>query len=197
MAHGDLGEHAPFAPLLRLRVALDEVAALPVVERAAQLARAKRRLAALLAERRWLDRHGRGNPPYPRHRNGMLAMVVAPAYTIYVGSFAPRFRTAIHDHKTWGLVGTWQGQEVEQRFRIVERAADGRVRFAPTRGQVNDSGRVSVLIPGIDEIHQVGNVRRRPAYSVHVYGYGSARPPQHSTWYSRPDADGWSRVLDD
>src|SRR5262249_7279982 len=57
--------YQPFAPLVRLQEALDEVAALPNVVSARQLTRARRCLANLLRESRWLDRYCRGQPPLP------------------------------------------------------------------------------------------------------------------------------------
>lgn len=188
-------EHTPFAPLQRLEAALDAVAELPVVESARQLAAARRALATLLREKRWLDRYGRGQPPFLRQPSGLLALRTAPRYTILVGSFPPRTGSGIHDHKTWGLIGTWAGQEVEARYKITASADDGRVRFAETGGTVNAAGCVSLLIPDVDEIHLVGNVRPRPAYSVHIYGYGSEVPGGRGTKYRYPDGDGWSRPI--
>lgn len=185
------GDPPSFPPWERLVTALD---ALPArVTRGAQLARARRAFAAVLTEHRWLERHTCGAPPFPRHANGFLALRVAARYVVYAGEFPPRYRSLIHDHGAWGLIGTWRGEEVEERFAVAARGRGGRVRLRATGGTINAPGYVSVLVPRIDEIHRVGNVRGRPAFSLHIYGRGAGTRP--GRWYAPPGPDGWTQPI--
>src|SRR5262245_37001260 len=188
MTSHDFG-YQPFPPLQRLHRALEAVAALSKVDRRTQLEPARRALRGLLGERRWLDRYCRGQPPFVRCSNGFLALHIAPRYTICVGHFPPRFRTGIHDHKLWGLVGTWAGEEIEERYAIEAEGPGATVRLRPTRIAVKPPGSICLLVPGVDEIHSVANVRRAVAYSFHVYGFGRDLPAPVPTSFTEPDAD--------
>jgi predicted metal-dependent enzyme (double-stranded beta helix superfamily) len=76
-----------------------------------------------------------------------------------------------HDHRTWGLIGVMDNSITETRFRRQDdRSREGIAVLE--RGRVNQvkPGDVSLLIPDVDEIHQMDNLSDRPTAEIHVYG---------------------------
>lgn len=76
-----------------------------------------------------------------------------------------------HDHRTWGMIGVIGNGITETRFRRVD---DGESDEYATleRDRVNNvkPGDISLLIPDVDEIHQMDNYTDRPTVEIHVYG---------------------------
>ena len=79
--------------------------------------------------------------------------------------------TGPHDHRTWGMIGILDNAITETRFRRVDDLSkedyaqleqDRRAEFKP--------GEVTLLIPDVDEIHQMDNFTDRPTVEIHVYG---------------------------
>ena len=59
----------------------------------------------------------------------------------------------------------------ETRFRRVDdRERDGRAQLERDRSGVVKPGEISLLIPEVDEIHQMDNFTDRPTVEIHVYG---------------------------
>lgn len=85
--------------------------------------------------------------------------------------WGPGDHAPAHDHHTWGMIGVVQNTLTETRFRRLD---DGsRPGFAQIeRDRVGNykPGEVSLLIPDVDEIHQMDNVTDRPTLEIHVYG---------------------------
>ncbi len=77
-----------------------------------------------------------------------------------------------HDHRTWGMIGVIGNGITETRFRRVD---DGeRDDYAVLeRDRVNKvmPGDISLLVPDVDEIHQMDNHTDRPTVEIHVYGH--------------------------
>ena len=76
-----------------------------------------------------------------------------------------------HDHRTWGMIGVMDNALTETRFR----RHDDRTRpeyalLEKDREVLVKPGDVSLLIPDLDEIHQMDNFTDRPTVEVHVYG---------------------------
>jgi predicted metal-dependent enzyme (double-stranded beta helix superfamily) len=111
---------------------------------------------------------GKGPRPnhgsYVLHRspNGLLVTAVV---------WGPGDHTGPHDHHTWGMIGVMNNTLQETRFRRVD---DGsRADYAQIekdRVSFFKPGEVSLLIPGVDEIHQMDNPSDRPTVEIHVYG---------------------------
>ncbi len=76
-----------------------------------------------------------------------------------------------HDHRTWGLIGVMENSITETRFRRHDdRSRDGFAQLERDRVNEVRPGDVSLLIPGVDEIHQMDNFNDRPTAEIHVYG---------------------------
>ena len=76
-----------------------------------------------------------------------------------------------HDHRTWGLIGIMDNHLTETRFRRVDdRSKEGYAQLEQDRRAEFKPGEITLLIPDIDEIHQMDNFTDRPTVEIHVYG---------------------------
>ncbi len=76
-----------------------------------------------------------------------------------------------HDHRTWGMIGVMDNALTETRFRRVDdHDRDGWAQLERDRSAVVKPGEISLLIPEVDEIHQMDNFTDRPTVEIHVYG---------------------------
>lgn len=78
----------------------------------------------------------------------------------------------IHDHLTWGLVGVWQGQIEETRYRRIRRNVNGDEAYSLEElSKVRPAaGDISFVYPPDHDIHGVSNPFTESAITVHVYG---------------------------
>ena len=111
---------------------------------------------------------GKGRRPnhgsYLLHRGegGLLVTAVV---------WGPGDHAAPHDHHTWGMIGVTDNSLTETRFRRLDDRSDP-VYALLERDRVGEfrPGEVSLLVPDVDEIHQMDNHTDRPTVEVHVYG---------------------------
>ena len=83
----------------------------------------------------------------------------------------PGDHAAPHDHRTWGMIGVMDNALTETRFRRVDdREREDWARLERDRSAVVKPGEISLLIPEVDEIHQMDNFTDRPTVEIHVYG---------------------------
>ena len=76
-----------------------------------------------------------------------------------------------HDHCTWGMIGVVGNGITETRFRRMDDGErDDYAVLERDRVNVVKPGDVSLLIPDVDEIHQMDNHTDRPTVEIHVYG---------------------------
>ena len=76
-----------------------------------------------------------------------------------------------HDHRTWGMIGVMDNALTETRFRRVDnRQRDDWAQLERDRSGVAKPGEITLLIPEVDEIHQMDNFTDRPTVEIHVYG---------------------------
>lgn len=81
-------------------------------------------------------------------------------------------RAAPHDHRTWGMIGAIGNGLTETRFRRVDaRSKEGYALLEKDREANVKSGEVTLLIPEVDEIHEMNNFTDRPTVEIHVYGH--------------------------
>jgi len=85
--------------------------------------------------------------------------------------WGPGDHASPHDHRTWGMIGVMDNTLTETRFRRVDdRSKEGFAQLEQDRCSLVKPGEVSLLIPEVDEIHQMDNFTDRPTVEVHVYG---------------------------
>lgn len=85
--------------------------------------------------------------------------------------WGPGDHAAPHDHRTWGMIGVMDNALTETRFRRVDdRQREDCAQLERDRSAVVKPGEISLLIPEVDEIHQMDNFTDRPTVEIHVYG---------------------------
>ena len=101
------------------------------------------------------------------------------SYALYRGAglfvssvvWGPGDHVGPHDHKTWGMIGVAGNAIQETRFRRVDdRDREDYARLEKDRTTLVKPGDVSLLVPDIDEIHQMDNFSDRNTFEIHVYG---------------------------
>jgi predicted metal-dependent enzyme (double-stranded beta helix superfamily) len=104
-----------------------------------------------------------GGGSYVLHRGpGLSAVSVV---------WEPGSHVGPHDHHTWGMIGVMGNAIQETRFRRVDdRARAGHATLEKDRTALVKPGQVSLLIPDLDEIHQLDNFSDRATVEIHVYG---------------------------
>jgi predicted metal-dependent enzyme (double-stranded beta helix superfamily) len=86
--------------------------------------------------------------------------------------FPPAYRTGIHDHLTWAVIGTWSGYEDNHLF-----VRDGS-RVVETRVQRVEPGQ-TITLDG-DAIHDVHAPPSTGSAALHVYGGPLFDQPRHA-----------------
>ncbi len=69
------------------------------------------------------------------------------------------------------MIGIMDNALTETRFRRVDdRSQDSYAKLEQDRRAEFKTGEITLLIPEVDEIHQMDNFTDRPTVEVHVYG---------------------------
>ncbi len=105
-----------------------------------------------------------GRPRYSYHHESDGSL------QIYVVEFAPGIPTPVHDHVTWGLIGTCGGKQLTHRYQRVDDGSEhGKAQLKLISEAVLERGSVYPLLPPND-IHRIESVDGVPSYSLHVLG---------------------------
>ncbi len=111
-----------------------------------------------------------GTGPRPNHGTYLLYQGES-GLSVTAVVWGPGDHASPHDHRTWGMIGVLANALTETRFRRVDdRSQDGFAQLEQDRRSLVKPGEVSLLIPEVDEIHQMDNFTDRPTIEVHVYG---------------------------
>ncbi|MGW1504000.1 hypothetical protein ACWCQW_36695 [Streptomyces mirabilis] len=89
------------------------------------------------------------------------------SFSIVALVWLPGQQTPIHDHMAWCVVGVYQGEEEEQRFRLASEGHGDHLTLDST--VVNRQGSVTSVEPPGD-IHLVRNATSEKVISIHIYG---------------------------
>jgi predicted metal-dependent enzyme (double-stranded beta helix superfamily) len=121
-------------------------------------------LRRLLTEPDWLEEKYRRAIPSKAYAQYLLYRPADRDFSIVSFVWNPGHGSPIHDHCTWGVIGQYEGEEEESRFRISDNRLEkvGVVRSRP--------GTVSYVYPPSRDIHQIVNLSGAPAISIHIYG---------------------------
>lgn len=112
-----------------------------------------------------------GKGPRPNHGtyllhygdNGLLVTTVV---------WGPGDHLGPHDHRTWGMIGVIDESITETRFKRVDDGEDeNHAVLEKDRETEVKPGDISLLIPSVDEIHQMDNYNNRSTVEIHVYGH--------------------------
>jgi predicted metal-dependent enzyme (double-stranded beta helix superfamily) len=110
---------------------------------------------------------GKGRRP----NHGSYAIYRGPGLFVSSVVWGPGDHVGPHDHKTWGMIGVAGNAIQETRFRRVDDGdRDDYARLEKDRTTLVKPGDVSLLVPDVDEIHQMDNFSDRNTFEIHVYG---------------------------
>jgi 3-mercaptopropionate dioxygenase len=120
--------------------------------------------------------HGTG----PRANHGSYALYRGKGLFVSAVVWGPGDHIGPHDHQTWGMIGVIGNAIQETRFRRVDdRDKAGYARLEKDRTMLVKPGDVSLLVPEVDEIHQMDNFSDRPTVEIHVYGQDLVGLPRY------------------
>jgi predicted metal-dependent enzyme (double-stranded beta helix superfamily) len=140
------------------------------VDAAAIVAEATPHFEELLADMSWLDEKFQ-QPQEGGIANYMLAKAVDDSWTVVSTVWWPDYGTPVHDHMIWGMVGVWNGMELERRYhRVDDGSRPGYAEMQEIGVAYNRPGDVSGLVPPDDDYHLIHNPTDKPSCSIHVYG---------------------------
>lgn len=123
----------------------------------------ERLLRLLVADRDWLQEKYRRAIPSKPYAQYLLYRPADHAFSVVAFVWNPGQGSPIHDHCTWGVIGQYQGEEEEHRFRIGNNRLE-RVGVVSAR-----PGDVSHVYPPSRDIHQIVNRSSKPTISIHIY----------------------------
>ncbi|WP_152352552.1 cysteine dioxygenase family protein [Brachybacterium subflavum] len=117
-----------------------------------------------------------------RYRQNIVHVEPDGSFSIVALVWLPGQQTPVHDHISWCVVGVYEGEEAEIRYRVEDTVggevhlADGQVpdpegglRLVRTAEVTNPNGSADGFAPPGD-LHRVWNAGEGTAISIHVYG---------------------------
>ena len=112
---------------------------------------------------------GKGNRP--KHGSYLLYRGDETGLLVTSVVWGPGDHASPHDHHTWGMIGVMSNTLSETRFRrLDDRSNPEYALLEKDRVGTFSPGEVSLLVPDVDEIHQMDNHTDRPTVEIHVYG---------------------------
>jgi 3-mercaptopropionate dioxygenase len=150
-------------------------------------------LRRLILDRSWLEPSYYRPIPAKAYAQYLLYRPADREFSVVSFVWNPSQGSPVHDHCTWGVIGQYEGNEEETRFRLNENRLDsiGIVSVRP--------GDVSHVHPPNRDIHQIMNRTSTPTISIHIYGgdIGSQerRVYDPATAESRPFVSGYDPAV--
>jgi predicted metal-dependent enzyme (double-stranded beta helix superfamily) len=106
-----------------------------------------------------------------RKGRGSFVLHRSPGLLVTSVVWGPGSHIGPHDHRTWGMIGVFRNGIQETRFdRVDDRLSNEWAKLEKRRTYLMRTGEVSLLVPDVDEIHQLDNFSDRPTVEIHVYG---------------------------
>ena len=131
----------------------------------------------------WLEKLTRNPENVPLDYRRALGSGSRPehgSYLLYQGDsglqvtsvvWGPGEHLGPHDHRTWGMIGVLENTLTETRYqRVDDRSKEGFATLERDRSAQFRPGEITLLVPDVDEIHEMDNHTDRPTVEVHVYG---------------------------
>ena len=152
-------------------------------------------LADLVLNHDWLSwRFKRALPDKP-YSQYLLFSPPDKIFSVVSFVWRPDNGSPIHDHCTWGLIGQYEGEEEETRFRRLDDGTITEVSVGTFK-----AGDVSHVYPPHRDIHRIFNRTSAPTVSIHVYGGDIGTQPRHvfdPTGQTRPFMSGYDTPISD
>ena len=164
-----------FAPLVRsVRGVMRSEA--PDREKQAELAAL---LGDYLREHRLEDRFLQPDPKLPV-TTYLLHTDPEGLFSIAVLVFQPMATTTIHDHQSWVVWGTYDGEERETRYKRTDIAGQSFPKLDVAWSKVFSAGDISFIDPPPGDIHDVANVKDEISVSIHVHATDIGKQPRNT-----------------
>ena len=131
-------------------------------------------LRRLVSSREWLDQKYRRAIPSRPYAQYLLHRPADRVFSVVSFVWNPGQGSPVHDHCTWGVIGQYEGEEEESRFRATDAGIEriGMHRALP--------GDVSHVFPPERDIHQIMNRTSTPTISIHIYGGDIGSQERHT-----------------
>jgi len=121
-------------------------------------------LRSLVTKPGWLEEKYRRAIQSQAYAQYLLYRPADRSFSVVSFVWNPGQGSPIHDHGTWGVIGQYEGDEEESRFRIIDDRLE-RIGVA-----IAHPGNVSHVYPPSRDIHQIINRSDKPTVSIHIYG---------------------------
>ena len=83
----------------------------------------------------------------------------------------PETKSAVHDHASWGVMGTFESTiEITNYDRVDDGATPGMADLKVREVVPSGAGNVEVVNPPTVDIHRMGNPTRHQTVTLHTYG---------------------------
>jgi predicted metal-dependent enzyme (double-stranded beta helix superfamily) len=83
----------------------------------------------------------------------------------------PETASAIHDHTTWGVMGTYESAiECTNYDRVDDGSAPGMAQIKEREVIPSGEGNVEIVLPPKVDIHRMRNPTKRQTITIHTYG---------------------------
>ncbi len=149
-------------------------------------------LRQLVLNRDWLEEKYRRGIPSKAYAQYLLYRPDDHAFSVVSFVWNSGQGSPIHDHCTWGVIGQYEGEEEESRFRA---SASGLELVRTVRAKPGD---VSHVYPPNRDIHQIFNRTATPTISIHIYGGDIGSQRRHTfdrqTGIQHPFVSGYDAV---
>ncbi len=118
-----------------------------------------------------------GDDPAGRQRNGIwkneITLYRRPggSFSVLAYIWEAGVHDAIHDHGSWGIIGTLWGQFRERKYRRIDDGLDeAYAELFEISSDILGPGAVTSVLPLDEGIHRIENPEGLPAVSINVYG---------------------------
>lgn len=119
-----------------------------------------------------------GGNPYPDTRQAqlfedeiLLYLNIKPMFSIRMFIYEPGFYTPIHDHNSWGVIGSAVGKiGVKKYVREDDGTKPGFARLRKSEDLILEGSQTDIALPLNQGIHQTGNADSQTSIMVSVYG---------------------------
>jgi predicted metal-dependent enzyme (double-stranded beta helix superfamily) len=105
-----------------------------------------------------------GEKPFVSQAGSSQLLHSEPGLTVLHTVVNPGFVSPPHDHRTWAVIGVYDGQEDNTFYSLIE----GSRRIEQSRARNLRQGEVLTL--GVDVIHKIANPVSSKLIALHVYG---------------------------
>lgn len=91
------------------------------------------------------------------------------SFSILALIWMPDQHTPIHGHTAWGAAGVMEGTPYAESFSLYETTPQCMALRPDAKLQLKP-GDIATVVPGIDDIHRIGNDSPSRCITIHIYG---------------------------